>query len=188
MGRSRRVPALPVVRPRRHPMKENTWRTTAEVALQHQHSPSLELATPPRTSCHDGAMADDDLTSERDFNKHNIAEFRSNGGKVGGQFEGFPLLILTSTGAKSGEQRENLIGYFDIDDKIYVVGSAAGRDASPGWVFNLRAQPSVTVEIGSDPPREPSPTNCPEPNGTASTSSSSSARPASANTRSGPTG
>jgi deazaflavin-dependent oxidoreductase (nitroreductase family) len=99
-------------------------------------------------------MADDDLTSEREFNEHNIAEFRSNGGKVGGQFEGFPLLILTSTGAKSGEQRENLIGYFDIDDKVYVVGSAAGRDASPGWVFNLRAQPSVTVEIGSDPPRE----------------------------------
>lgn len=98
-------------------------------------------------------MADDDLTSERDFNEHNIAEFRSNGGKVGGQFEGFPLLILTSTGAKSGEQRENLIGYFDIDDKVYVVGSAAGRDASPGWVFNLRAQPSVTVEIGADPPR-----------------------------------
>jgi deazaflavin-dependent oxidoreductase (nitroreductase family) len=96
-------------------------------------------------------MADSEMAFEREFNEHNIAEFRSNGGKVGGQFEGFPLLILTSTGAKSGEQRENLIGYFDIDDKIYVVGSAAGRDASPGWVFNLRAHPSVQVEIGSDP-------------------------------------
>ena len=95
----------------------------------------------------------DEMTSEREFNEHNIAEFRSNGGKVGGQFEGFPLLILTSTGAKSGEPRENLIGYFDIDGKIYVVGSAAGRDASPGWVFNLRAQPNVQVEIGPDPQR-----------------------------------
>lgn len=95
----------------------------------------------------------DDLDSERDFNKHNIAEFRSNDGKVGGQFEGFPLLILTSTGAKSGTPRENLIGYFDIDGKVYVVGSAAGRDASPGWVFNLRAQPAVQVEIGADPKR-----------------------------------
>lgn len=98
-------------------------------------------------------MADDDLTSEREFNEHNIAEFRANDGKVGGQFEGFPLLILTSAGAKSGAQRENLIGYFDIDGKVYVVGSAAGRPASPGWVFNLRAKPTVEVEIGPDPRR-----------------------------------
>ena len=93
----------------------------------------------------------DQMESEREFNAHNIAEFRSNGGKVGGQFEGFPLLIMTSTGAKSGEPRENLIGYFDVDGKVYVVGSAAGRDASPAWVFNLRADPTVTVEIGPDP-------------------------------------
>lgn len=99
-------------------------------------------------------MADDDMDSERDFNARNIAEFRANDGKVGGQFEGFPLLILTSTGAKSGAQRENLIGYFDIDGKVYVVGSAAGRDASPAWVFNLRAQPTVQVEIGADPKRD----------------------------------
>jgi deazaflavin-dependent oxidoreductase (nitroreductase family) len=96
----------------------------------------------------------DEMESEREFNEHNIAEFRANGGKVGGQFEGFPLLILTSTGAKSGAARENLIGYFDIDDTVYVVGSAAGRDASPGWVFNLRAHPTVKVEIGSDPQRD----------------------------------
>lgn len=93
------------------------------------------------------------MQSERDFNARNIEEFRNNGGKVGGQFEGFPLLILTSTGAKSGEQRVNLIGYFDIEDTIYIVGSAAGRDSSPAWVFNLRADPHVTVEIGADPAR-----------------------------------
>jgi deazaflavin-dependent oxidoreductase (nitroreductase family) len=93
----------------------------------------------------------DDLQSEREFNERNIEEFRTNGGKVGGQFEGFPLLIVTSTGAKSGARRENLVGYFDIDDKIYVVGSAAGRDSSPGWVFNFRAHPEVTVEIGAEP-------------------------------------
>ena len=63
------------------------------------------------------------------------------------------LLLLTSKGAKSGAERINLIGYFDIDDKIYVVGSAAGRDSSPAWVFNLRAHPDVQVEIGSDPPK-----------------------------------
>lgn len=95
----------------------------------------------------------DDMASEREFNESNIAEFRRNGGKVGGQFEGFPLLLLTSTGAKSGAERVNPVAYFDIDDKIYVVGSAAGRDASPAWVFNLRAHPDVQVEIGSDPPK-----------------------------------
>jgi deazaflavin-dependent oxidoreductase (nitroreductase family) len=96
-------------------------------------------------------MPDDDMTSEREFNERNIEEFRRNGGKVGGQFEGFPLLLLTSKGAKSGAQRVNLIGYFHIDDRIYIVGSAAGRDSSPAWVFNLRAHPDVQVEIGSDP-------------------------------------
>ncbi len=94
-------------------------------------------------------MADDALSAEREFNKQNIEEFRRNGGKVGGQFEGFPLLLLTSTGARSGAQRVNPVAYFDIDDKIYVVGSAAGRDNSPAWVHNIRANPRVSVEIGS---------------------------------------
>ena len=58
---------------------------------------------------------------------------------------------MTSSGAKSGAERVNLVGYFDIDDKIYIVGSAAGRDQSPAWVFNLRARPDAKVEIGSDP-------------------------------------
>jgi len=98
-------------------------------------------------------MPEDEMASEREFNKHNIDEFRRNGGKVGGQFEGSPLLLLTSKGAKSGAERVNLVGYFDIDDKIYIVGSAAGRDASPAWVFNLRAHPDVQVEIGADPPK-----------------------------------
>jgi deazaflavin-dependent oxidoreductase (nitroreductase family) len=114
------------------------------------------LTQHPATSplpCHDGKVPDEAMTSEREFNERNIGEFRRSGGKVGGQFEGFPLLLLTSTGAKSGVQRVNPVGYFDIDGKIYVVGSSAGRDRDPGWVFNLRAYPNVTVEIGSDPPK-----------------------------------
>lgn len=93
------------------------------------------------------------MGAERSFNERNIDEFRRNGGKVGGQFEGFPLLLLTSTGARSGVQRVNPVAYFDIDDAIYVVGSAAGRDRDPAWVLNIRATPAVTVEIGADPPR-----------------------------------
>jgi deazaflavin-dependent oxidoreductase (nitroreductase family) len=98
-------------------------------------------------------MGDDDLRSEREFNEHNIDEFRRNGGKVGGQFEGFPLLLLTSTGARSGARRVNPVAYFDVDGKIYVVGSAAGRENNPAWVHNIRANPSVTVEIGSEGPK-----------------------------------
>lgn len=93
------------------------------------------------------------MASERDFNQRNIEEFRNNGGKVGGQFEGFPLLLLTSRGAKSGQERINPVAYFDIDDTIYIVGSAAGRESSPAWVFNIRAHPDVRVEIGADPPK-----------------------------------
>jgi deazaflavin-dependent oxidoreductase (nitroreductase family) len=89
---------------------------------------------------------------ERDFNERNIEEFRANGGKVGGQFEGFPLLLLTSTGAKSGAQRVNPVAYFDIDGATYIVGSSAGRDRDPAWAFNIRAHPDVTVEIGADGP------------------------------------
>ena len=95
-------------------------------------------------------MADE---GEREFNERNIGEFRRNGGKVGGQFEGFPLLLLTSTGAKSGAQRTAPVARFDIDGKVYTVGSSAGRDRDPAWAFNIRANPEVTIEIGSDAPR-----------------------------------
>ncbi len=98
-------------------------------------------------------MGDDAGQSEREFNEHNIEEFRRNGGKVGGQFEGFPLLLLTTTGARSGAQRVNPVAYFDIDGRTYIVGSAAGRDNNPAWVYNLRANPHVAVEIGSAGPR-----------------------------------
>ena len=98
-------------------------------------------------------MPDEEMNSERDFNERNIDEFRRNGGKVGGQFEGFPLLLLTSTGARSGAQRVNPVAYFDIDGKIYVIGSSAGRDRDPAWAHNIRANPTASVEIGSDAPR-----------------------------------
>lgn len=89
--------------------------------------------------------------TEQSFNERNIAEFRANSGKVGGQFEGFPLLLLTSTGAKSGAERVNPLAYFDIDGKAYIVGSAAGRPNNPAWVANIRANPGVKVEIGANP-------------------------------------
>ncbi|MFD6195887.1 nitroreductase/quinone reductase family protein [Mycobacteriaceae bacterium NPDC060252] len=87
---------------------------------------------------------------ERRFNEKNIAEFRANSGKVSGQFEGFPLALLTTVGAKTGEERVSPVALFEIDGAKYVVGSSGGRDKDPAWVSNLRKTPRVRVEIGGE--------------------------------------
>ncbi|AFC44490.1 nitroreductase family deazaflavin-dependent oxidoreductase [Mycobacterium intracellulare] len=84
------------------------------------------------------------------FNRAIVDEFRVNGGKVGGQFEGANLLLLHTTGAKSGQPRVSPLAYFDIDGKLIVIGSFAGAPVSPAWVHNLRANPSARVEVGTD--------------------------------------
>jgi len=83
------------------------------------------------------------------FNKSIIDEFRANDGKVGGQFEGANLLLLHTTGAKSGQPRVSPLAYFDIDGKLIIIGSFAGAPVSPAWVHNLRANPQARVEIGA---------------------------------------
>lgn len=84
------------------------------------------------------------------FNRAIVDEFRANGGKVGGQFEGANLLLLHTTGAKSGQPRVSPLAYFDIDGKLIVIGSFAVAPVSPAWVHNLRANPSARVEVGTD--------------------------------------
>lgn len=84
------------------------------------------------------------------FNQAIADEFRANGGKVGGQFEGANLLLLHTTGAKSGQPRVSPLAYFHIDGKLIVIGSFAGAPVSPAWVHNLRANPSARVEVGTD--------------------------------------
>lgn len=84
------------------------------------------------------------------FNQPIIEEFRSNKGVVGGPFEGATLLLLTSTGAKSGEPRLSPLAYLTIDDKMIIVGSKAGADTNPAWVHNLRANPRAHIEVGTD--------------------------------------
>ena len=83
------------------------------------------------------------------FNKAIVDEFRTNGGKVGGQFEGADLLLLTTTGAKSGEPRLSPLAYLTIDGKTIVIGSYAGADIHPAWVHNLRANSRAHVEVGT---------------------------------------
>lgn len=84
------------------------------------------------------------------FNNSIVDEFRSNGGKVGGQFADANLLLLTTTGAKSGQPRVSPLAYLNIDGKIIIIGSFAGADVNPAWVHNLRANPSAHVEIGTE--------------------------------------
>jgi deazaflavin-dependent oxidoreductase (nitroreductase family) len=91
-----------------------------------------------------------DTETIKAFNQAIADEFRANDGKVGGQFEGANLLLLTSTGAKSGQPRVSPLAYFRIDDKLIIIGSFAGSDVNPAWVHNLRANPSARVEIGND--------------------------------------
>jgi deazaflavin-dependent oxidoreductase (nitroreductase family) len=91
-----------------------------------------------------------DTETIKAFNKTIADEFRANDGKVGGQFEGANLLLLTTTGAKSGEPRVSPLAYFRVDDKLLILGSFAGADVNPGWVHNLRANPSARIEIGNE--------------------------------------
>ena len=91
-----------------------------------------------------------DAETIKAFNKAITGEFRANDGKVGGQFQGADLLLLTTTGAKSGQPRLSPLAYFRIDGKLLIIGSFAGADVNPAWVHNLRTNPSAHVEIGSE--------------------------------------
>jgi deazaflavin-dependent oxidoreductase (nitroreductase family) len=90
-----------------------------------------------------------DVDALNAFNAAVVEEFRANGGKVGGQFEGADLLLLTTTGAKSGRRRLNPLQYSRVDGAIIVVGAYAGADVHPAWVHNLRANPRALVEVGT---------------------------------------
>ncbi|HEY3831522.1 MAG TPA: nitroreductase family deazaflavin-dependent oxidoreductase [Acidimicrobiia bacterium] len=91
------------------------------------------------------------MTATNDWNQGIIDEFRANGGKVGGQFEGAPLLLLHSTGAKSGVERIAPVMYQAVDNGEYAVfASKAGAPTNPDWYHNLRANPSASIEVGSE--------------------------------------
>jgi deazaflavin-dependent oxidoreductase (nitroreductase family) len=91
-----------------------------------------------------------DPTALADFNRGVVAEFRANGGRVGGPFEGGNLLLLHTTGAKSGRPRLSPLAYLTVDDKMLIIGSYAGAPKDPAWVHNLRANPRAHVEVGTE--------------------------------------
>ena len=91
-----------------------------------------------------------DVAALNDFNRNFVEEFRANGGKVGGSFAGGTLLLLHTTGAKSGKPRLSPLAYKDIDGKMIIFGSYAGAEVNPAWVHNLRADPRAHIEVGTD--------------------------------------
>jgi deazaflavin-dependent oxidoreductase (nitroreductase family) len=90
------------------------------------------------------------MTDVTDWNSKIIEEFRANGGKVGGPFEGAPMLLLHTTGRKSGRERVNPLVYQQVGDDIAIFGSKAGAPTDPDWYRNLAAHPEVTVEIDGE--------------------------------------
>lgn len=84
------------------------------------------------------------------FNDNVVEEFRANDGKVGGPFEHATLVLLTTTGAKSGQPRVSPLSSVTIDGRLFIVGSYAGAPKAPAWVHNLRANPAAHVEVGSE--------------------------------------
>ena len=85
-----------------------------------------------------------------EFNKKVIDEFRSSGGKVGGQFAGAPMIIVTHTGAKSGKSYTTPLVFSKDGDKCVIIASKAGAPKNPSWYYNLVAHPEVTLEIGAE--------------------------------------
>lgn len=85
-----------------------------------------------------------------DFNQRIIEEFRANEGRVGGPFEGNPLLLLHHVGAKSGAQHVNPLAYQSDAGRYVVFASKAGAPTHPAWYHNLRANPQATIEVGTE--------------------------------------
>jgi deazaflavin-dependent oxidoreductase (nitroreductase family) len=90
------------------------------------------------------------MSEASDWNQKIIDEFRANGGRVGGMFEGAPLLLLHTTGAKSGFERVHPLMYQQVGDEWAVFASKAGAPNNPDWFYNLRAHPDAEIEVGTE--------------------------------------
>jgi deazaflavin-dependent oxidoreductase (nitroreductase family) len=87
------------------------------------------------------------MSQPNNWNEQIISEFRANHGKVGGNFEGAPLLLLHTTGARSGQQRVSPLMYLPDGNRYVVFASKAGADTNPDWYHNLRVHPQAQIEV-----------------------------------------
>lgn len=90
------------------------------------------------------------MSDFNDFNAGIIDEFRANHGRVGGMFEGAPVLIIHSRGAKSGQDRVHPVMYQKVDGGYAVFASKGGAPTNPDWYHNLVANPRTTIEVGDE--------------------------------------
>src|SRR6266550_7438003 len=90
------------------------------------------------------------MADRQDWNRKIIEEFRSNEGKVGGMFQGMPILLVHHTGARTGTERVNPVAYQEIDGGWAIFASKGGAPSNPDWYHNLVANPEVTVEVGTE--------------------------------------
>lgn len=88
--------------------------------------------------------------SYKDWNTQVITEFRKNHGKVGGNFEGAPIVLIHSTGARSGKLRVNPVMYLKDGRRILVFASKGGADTNPDWYYNLKAHQDTQIEVGDE--------------------------------------
>jgi deazaflavin-dependent oxidoreductase (nitroreductase family) len=89
-------------------------------------------------------------TDTKSWNDKIIEEFRGNAGKVGGPFDGAPIVLLHTRGARTGQERVNPLVYQPLGETIAVFASKGGADTNPDWFHNLRANPRATVEVGTE--------------------------------------
>jgi deazaflavin-dependent oxidoreductase (nitroreductase family) len=90
------------------------------------------------------------VSDVNEWNRGIIEEFRANQGKVGGMFEGRSMVLLTTKGAKSGAARVNPLVYLPEGDRMVIFASKGGAPTNPDWFHNIKADPNVTVEVGTD--------------------------------------
>jgi deazaflavin-dependent oxidoreductase (nitroreductase family) len=90
------------------------------------------------------------MADSNDFDGKVIEEFRANGGRVGGPFQGADVLLLHHTGARTGTERVSPLGYQQVGESYAVFASKAGAPTNPDWYHNLVANPQTTIEVGAD--------------------------------------
>ncbi len=89
-------------------------------------------------------------TNQHDRNQGIINEFRANAGKVGGNFTNTPMLLLHTRGAKSGQERVNPLAYHKHGNDMVIIASKGGAPTNPDWYYNVRANPEVELEVGTE--------------------------------------
>jgi deazaflavin-dependent oxidoreductase (nitroreductase family) len=90
------------------------------------------------------------MTISNDWNAGIVAEFRANEGRVGGPFEGAPMLLLHSIGARSGQERLSPLVYQPVGENFAIFASKGGAPKNPDWYHNLVANPKVSIEVGTE--------------------------------------